>query len=192
MDNSPYSFSISLPNGKPTNYTKHIQRYLTDMKNQYSDSVSYDGILRQGDPLLYEVFELSRPEVPGELIHGISILLPGKVGNEYFMTKGHFHVVLDTAEIYYCLHGEGYMVMENPQGDTCVERLRTGVVLYVPPQWAHRSVNTSSTQNLVTFFAYPGNAGHDYGTIETKGFRKLVIEQENQPVIVDNPLWFAE
>ena len=39
----------------------------------------------------------------------------------------------------------------------------------------------------MTFFAYPGNAGHNYGTIEQLGFRKLVIEGENGPEIIDNP-----
>ena len=32
----------------------------------------------------------------------------------------------------------------------------------------------------MTFFVYPGDAGHDYGTIEVKGFRKLIVEQEGK------------
>jgi len=52
-------------------------------------------------------------------------------------------------------------------------------------------VNTSPTEDLVTFFVYPGNAGHDYGTIETQGFRKLVVERNGVPVIVDNPRWMS-
>ena len=101
---------------------------------------------------------------------GISIVHPGKVGNEFFMTKGHFHAVLETSEVYYCLKGEGFMVMENPQGETAIEALAPGKVLYVPPCWAHRSVWTSRQEDLVFFFVYPGNAGHDYGTIEQQGF----------------------
>jgi len=52
-------------------------------------------------------------------------------------------------------------------------------------------VNTSPNEDLVTFFVYPGNAGHDYGTIETQGFRKLVVERNGVPVIVDNPRWMS-
>ena len=52
------------------------------------------------------------------------------------------------------------MVMEDPEGNTCVEALAPGKVLYVPPRWAHRSVCTSRQEDLVTFFAYPANAGH--------------------------------
>jgi glucose-6-phosphate isomerase len=105
------------------------------------------------------------------------------------MTKGHFHAVLETAEIYYCLRGEGVMVMETPEGDWAVEDLRPGTELYVPPRWAHRSVNTGSAGPLVTFFIYPGDAGHDYGTIERQGFRKLVVERAGRPEVVDNPRW---
>ncbi len=81
------------------------------------------------------------------------------------------------------------MVMENPEGEASVEPLSPGKVLYVPPRWAHRSVCTSRQQDLVTFFVYPGDAGHDYGTIERQGFRKLVLEAADGIEIVDNPRW---
>ena len=77
--------------------------------------------------------------------------------------------------------------METPEGDTSVEALTPGSVLYVAPRWGHRSVCTSRQEVLVTFFAYPANAGHDYGTIERTGFRKLVLDGPAGPEIVDNP-----
>jgi glucose-6-phosphate isomerase len=159
------------------------------MKGQYLNQVAYNNMLSQDDVLLYQVFELKRHEIEGELLHGISIVHPGKVGDEYFMTKGHYHTVLETAEIYFILKGQGYMVMETPEGDSAVEELARFKVLYVPPRWAHRSVNVKSEEDLVMFFVYPGNAGHDYGTIETQGFKKLVIEKDGKPDIVDNPRW---
>jgi glucose-6-phosphate isomerase len=161
------------------------------MKGQYLDTAAYEAMLSQEDTLLYEVYELKLPEVAGQLLHGISIVHPGKVGDEYFMTKGHFHTVLDTAEVYHCQKGQGYMVMETPEGEWSVEALYPGAVLYVPPRWAHRSVNTSLEEDLITFFVYPGNAGHDYGTIEEQGFRKLVVEKNGERAIVDNPRWTA-
>ncbi len=132
---------------------------------------------------------MQRPPVAGELLHGISIVHPGKVGDEYHMTKGHFHTVLETGEVYYCLKGHGYMVMETPEGEWAVEELCPGKVLYVLPRWAHRSVNASLDEDLITFFIYPGNSGHDYGTIEKQGFRKLVVERDGAPAIIDNPRW---
>jgi glucose-6-phosphate isomerase len=192
MEDNPLAFDIVLPGGIPTKYDNHITRKLSAMKGQYADERSYEAMLAQEDTVLYEVYEIRRPESSGELLHGTSIVHPGKVGDEYFMTKGHFHAVLDTAEVYYCLQGQGVMVMETPKGEWAVEELRPGRVLYVPPRWAHRSVNTGSDKDLVTFFIYPGHAGHDYGTIESQGFRKLVIERDGEPQVVDNPRWRSE
>jgi glucose-6-phosphate isomerase len=185
----PFSFHLEGKTYIPSEYDNHIKRYLSDMKSQYLDDDAYDNMLNKNDTLIYEVFEIKRPEVAGELLNGISIVHPGIVGSEYFMTKGHFHTILDTAEIYYCLGGEGMMVMENPEGDWSVELLTPGSVLYVNPRWAHRSVNISNAEDLTTFFIYPGDAGHNYGTIETHGFRKIIIDVNGQPEVMDNPRW---
>ncbi len=189
MNNVPFTYDVSVEDAILSTYDNHIERRLSAMKGQFSDQQAFDAMLANDDVLLYEVYEVRRPEVEGELLNGLSIVHPGKVGDEYYMTKGHFHTVLETAEVYYCLKGEGVMVMETPKGEWAVEPLRPGSVLYVPPRWAHRSVNTGTREDLVTFFVYPGNAGHDYGTIETQGFRKLVIERDGSPVVIDNPRW---
>jgi len=191
MKTVPYSFDIHAPDFIPSTYDNHIKRNLSAMEGQFLDQEAYQTLLAEGDRQLYEVYELKRPEIAGELLHGISITHPGKVGDEYNMTKGHFHTVLETSEVYYCLKGQGYMVMETPEGEWAVEALYPGRVLYVLPRWAHRSVNTGSGEDLITLFVYPGNSGHDYGTIESQGFRKLVVEMDGQPAIVDNPRWQA-
>lgn len=189
MHDAPFSFDISRPGMSPSRYDKHTIRRLSSMRGQFLDEERYAEILTNADPILYEVYEIQRPHTPGELLHGISVIHPGKVGSEYFMTKGHFHAVLETAEVYYCLAGEGKMVLETPEGEWAVEEFSPGRVLYVPPRWAHRSVNTSLSVDLIFLFVYPGNAGHNYETIEKQGFRKLVIEQAGTSTVVDNPRW---
>jgi len=187
MTDFPFSFVLPQPNVIPSRVDNHIVRNLSSLKGQFLDQDTYNEMLSKDDSLIYEVYEVKRPEIEGEFLMGISIVHPGKVGKEFYMTKGHYHTVIDTAEIYYCMRGEGFMVMETPEGETCVEPLSPGSVLYVPPRWAHRSICTSRQEDLVTFFAYPGNAGHDYGTIEKLGFRKLVLDGEKGIEIVDNP-----
>ncbi len=187
-----HPFSFDVLHGEKmilSEYDNHITRKLSKMQGQYLDIGAYESMLAKEDSVLYEVYEIIRPEIAGELRHGLSIIHPGKVGDEYFMTKGHFHTLLETSEIYYCLRGEGYMVMEIPEGEWAVEALSPQKVLYVPPRWAHRSVNTGEADDLVTFFVYPGDAGHDYGSIELQGFRKLVVELDGRPSIIDNPRW---
>jgi glucose-6-phosphate isomerase, archaeal len=185
----PFQFAIPLPTAIPSHFDAHLERRLSDLKGMFLDQTAYTALLAQNDPLIYEVYEVHRPEVAGELLMGLSIVHPGKVGQEFFMTKGHFHTVLETAEVYYVLKGEGYMVMETPEGESRIEPLSPGSVLYVPPCWAHRSVCTSRQQDLATFFIYPANAGHNYGTIEKQGFRKLVVENRTGIEFIDNPHW---
>jgi len=192
LKNFPFTFGIDVTSAQLEHYDNHIRRRLSSMVGYYSDQQAFARQLAKEDSLLYEVYETRRPEVAGELLNGLSVVHPGKVGDEYFMTKGHFHSVLETGEVYYCLKGEGAMVMETPEGDWSVEELRPGRVLYVPPRWAHRSVNIGANEDLVTFFVYPGHAGHDYGTIEKFGFRKLLVEREGKPQVIDNPRWRAQ
>ncbi len=189
MRNVPYGFTLEGPDYVPADFDNHIQRRLSSMQGQYLDQEAFQQALAQEDRPLYEVYEFLRPNVAGELPHGYSIVHPGKVGDEYNMTKGHYHEVIDTGEVYICLKGRGCMVMETPEGDWAVEPLYPGRVLYVLPRWAHRSVNTGADEDLVTFFVYPGNAGHDYGTIEQQGFRKLVVDRDGTPTVIDNPRW---
>jgi glucose-6-phosphate isomerase, archaeal len=189
MPEMPFTFDIALPGGVPSHYDSHLVRRLSSMRGLYADQQCYEALLAREDVPLYEVYGQARPEVPGDLCHGTSIVHPGQVGQEYFMTRGHYHAVLEAAEIYFCLQGQGVMVMETPEGEWSVPELRPGKVLFVPPCWAHRSVNTSKREDLVTFYVTPGNAGHDYGTIARGGFRKLVVERAGQPLIIDNPCW---
>lgn len=158
------------------------------MKTMFLDSEKAEDILKEEDPLMYEFYELGCPERAGDLAFGTSIIYPGKIGEEYYMTKGHFHTILDTAEVYWCLSGEGYMVMENIAGDTVEMPMKPGEALYVPRGYAHRTVNTG-TEKLVVFWTFQGDAGHDYGTIETKGYHKLILEKDGKPAIVENPKW---
>lgn len=166
-----------------------IERRLSAMRGMFLDTVALETMVAASDdPIVYEFFDMGLPEDAHEVAYGTSITHPGKVGEEYFMTKGHFHQVLDTAEVYYCLSGSGILLLESPEGDWTAADMNPGTAVYVPRRYAHRSVNTSET-DLVTFFAFPGHAGHDYGTIEVRGFRKLVVERDGQPVLVDNPRW---
>ena len=184
----PFSFRIDLINKTISNPDSHIVRKLSSMKNQYLDETSYNEMIKKEDIILYEVYEKLVPEIEGGLIQGLSIVHPGKVGKEYFMTKGHFHSILETAELYFCLKGYGYMMMETHEGDWSAEELLPYTALYIPGRWAHRSINVGN-EDLLMLFVYPAHAGHNYATIETRGFRKLIVEDNGSPKIIDNPKW---
>jgi glucose-6-phosphate isomerase len=183
----PFTMSFSLQTGLSEG-KKPTQRRLSQMRDMYYDTDAYDKMLAESDPLVYEFYELNAPKDAGDLAFGTSIVYPGQVGSEYFMTKGHFHTIIGTGEIYICLKGRGVMLLENPEGDWKAEEIMPGTAVYCAQRYAHRSINTGC-EPLVTFFAFRADAGHDYGTIETKGYRKLVMNQGGKPAVVDNPKW---
>lgn len=164
-----------------------LHRDLSALNGLFHDEKARRAMLAQGDIRVYDFFDLGIPASAGNLAFGTSIVYPGKVGDEYFMTRGHFHEVLETAEVYYCLGGHGYMLMESPEGDWEATELRPGCAVHVPARYAHRSINVSPTEALRTFFVFRGDAGHDYGSIGEKGFRKLMIERNGAPTLIDNP-----
>lgn len=158
------------------------------MKYMFADELAYQELIKN-DPVVYDFYDMQVPSKHTELAYGTSITYPGKVGSEYFMTKGHFHEVFDTAEIYYCLRGRGIILMETPEGQWSAKELTRGKAVYVPGGWAHRSINIDTKEPFITFFVFRGDAGHDYASIEQKGFQKIVVEVDGKPTILDNPKW---
>lgn len=166
-----------------------LERRYSDMKNMYLSEETRQQKELDGNDVIYRFYDLGIPEKSSDLAYGTSIVYPGKVGNEYHMTNGHFHTILDTAEIYYCQTGYGMMMMESPEGDILYKEMRPGQAVYVPGRYAHRSINLSETETLITFYVFRADAGHDYGSIKEKGFRKLVVEEAGKWVVIDNPRW---
>lgn len=166
-----------------------IKRQLTDMRDVFYDTAAYNASLAQSDALVYAYYDLGIPKDHNEVAFGTSIIYPGKIGSEYYMTKGHLHAVLETAEVYFCLRGHGYVLMENPEGACESREMTPGIAVNIPGRFAHRSVNVHASEPFVFYFAVPGHAGHNYGAIEAQGFHQLLVERDGKPVFIDNPRW---
>jgi len=183
----PYSTILDFKTGVIKSYKKEAQVKLSVLREFFNDREAVDQILSSGvDLIIYEYFEHSQPEVEGHINFGVTTVYPGKVGKEYHLTRGHYHAKENAAELYIGLTGEGIMIMQTKDGQVVNLPIRPGDVVYVPPFWAHRTVNIGK-EKLSFFFAYPSDAGHDYEVIRQKGFAKLVVEEEGQPKVVDNP-----
>jgi len=133
--------------------------------------------------LLYRVTAVEPAQGPGDLHCGIGILYPGRIGDEYHLTKGHLHRTREAAEIYIGLEGEGLMLLEDELTGECrAEPLGANKLVYVPGHVAHRTVNTGS-EPLTYFGVYPANAGHDYGIIAERNFSQVVVAENGRPVV---------
>ncbi len=179
----PFSLELDLEDGVMRNPERRFVRKASDMRGYYTDKQALARLIEEGnDPLHYQVFEKPVPEQNGQLMFCISRLEPGRVGEECFMTKGHFHALAETAEIYLCLRGQGYLMMKTADGRATHERMERGRMVYCPPGWAHRSVNTGG-EPLISFCVYPGDAGHNYGDIAQDGFPQRVFVRAGQIVV---------
>jgi glucose-6-phosphate isomerase, archaeal len=177
----PFTTVLNLSSGRLDPELEVTERRLSDMEGMYLEVGEHDS-----DPLIYRVYGIPGSATMGNVLSSTTVIEPGTIGREYFMTKGHFHEVRDRAEIYLGLAGEGRLLMATEDGGHAVEPMRRGTVNYVPGGWAHRSVNVGD-EPLVFFAAYVGDAGHDYATIEEEGFPLLLVKGDGGPEIVENP-----
>lgn len=175
----PFTVVMNLATGHLDPDLGRIERRLDGMTGMYLNDVA------DPDRLVYRVFLMPVPEESSEIQCSTTILEPGMVGDEFHMTKGHFHQVRDRSEVYVGLSGTGMLVMATEGGRHAVEPIEPGTINYVPGGWAHRSVNIGD-EPLVFFAAYVGDAGHDYATIEEKGFPVVVLKGDDGPRIVPN------
>lgn len=163
-------------------------RKLSDLQMMFHDKGAVNGILADTDPLIYEIWYHPFQTSKSDMALGVTRLLPGKIGDEYHMTKGHIHERDDQPEIYFCVKGAGCLLLQTIDGEFRAEPWTAGTISHIPPLWAHRVVNTGDDM-LVFVASYHLSAGHDYDPIIKKGFRKLLVEKGGKPTFVESQRW---
>lgn len=169
-----------------------ISKRLADLRGTFADRAAYERALQEGNPVVYTVSTVTPGEGTGALHYGLGILFPGIVGDEYYMTRGHYHSMRAAAEVYVGLKGEGRMVLEDDNtGNSRVVELLPDSIVYVPGHTAHRTVNVGSTP-LVYLGIYPADAGHDYGEIAQRNFRMMIIKKNGKPLAMGRDDYLLE
>jgi len=162
-----------------------LERRLSDLSGYFADEAAYKTALAQENTLLYTVANVEPAQTEGALHYGISCIMPGRVGQEYFMTKGHYHAWRPAAEYYIGLRGTGLLLLEDEKTGKCWSLPMTpNSGLYVPGHTAHRTVNTG-TEPLAFLGIYPFNASHDYGSIVERNFKHVVVAVDGKPTVME-------
>lgn len=146
---------------------------LLDLPGVFADQTDWQTL----DPSkpVYHVEMFATPDKSGGLYTGVTHLLAGKVGQEFFMTRGHFHARRDQGEVYIGLRGEGLLLLQDEQGGARLERVYPGSVHNIPGFTAHRLINTGH-ETLSAFAVWPCSAGHDYASLKN-GFALRVFDE---------------
>jgi glucose-6-phosphate isomerase, archaeal len=182
----PVSVTLDIETGVFTPCPQQTERRVSDLGMMFADKNAVEAAIDSGDPVVYEIRYHPFKTSNSDMALGVTTIYPGKIGNEYYMTKGHFHEAEDQPEIYFCVKGEGYLLMETREGDFQLAEWKPGTITHIPPAYAHRAVNTGSDV-LVFVASYHLSAGHEYELVTQRGFAKLVVEQNGEAVLLPNP-----
>lgn len=184
----PARLTVDAARGLLDGRSERYEKRLADLAGVYRDEAAFAAALAEdsGDPVYW--VESSTPEAGrGALTIGLSVLRPGRIGEEFAMTRGHLHAQPEFAELYYGLAGSGVMLLESLDGQSRAVPIGPGVVVHVPGGWVHRSVNVGD-DTLVTLFAYATEAGQDYAIIaDAGGMQQLVVADGSHWTTRANP-----
>jgi len=161
----------------------NVTKKLGDLANIFGNEETRKTMKQ--DQIVYEV-QAHLPVNEGTssgLFFGKTIIYPGKVGDEYFMTKGHFHAQSDRAEYYWGIKGEGILVLMDTNRNTWAEIMYKGSLHYIPADVAHRTVNTGDSR-LIIGACWPSDAGHNYDKIMKNGFSARLVKKDGKPVLL--------
>jgi len=172
----PVALRVDADRGRFTGSSERYEKRLGDLAGLYRSTQAFESALAtdDGEPVYW--VESSTPDTGrGALTIGLSVLRPGRIGDEFAMTRGHLHAQSEFAELYHGISGSGVMLLESVEGESRAVPIGPGISVHVPGGWVHRSVNVGE-ELLVTLFAYATEAGQDYGIIERAGgMSRLVV-----------------
>ncbi|MBW4022322.1 MAG: glucose-6-phosphate isomerase, partial [Proteobacteria bacterium] len=82
-----------------TGRTRRYEKRFDDLSGLFADEPALAAILRaRGHEIAYQVDEYRPSERAGDVIFGTSTLYPGRIGDEFLMTRGHIHRLSDRPE----------------------------------------------------------------------------------------------
>lgn len=127
----------------------------------------------------------------------MTILAPGKYGQEYVKTYGHYHSSPND-ETYHVVQGNGLLLMQERyfEGDKWIKskiakfivvKLTAGDEVLITQKWGHALCNTS-TEPLITFDNWTsGHSPEDYTPVEyLKGLAYYVLEKDGSFTLEPN------
>ena len=181
----PAPIRIDLRSGSMGNDARieHAKKTIGDLRHVFLNEEARRSLDSVTVVYAVEYWKPVPDDTEGGLYWGNSTVFPGVVGEEYFMTRGHFHRRRDRSEYYATVSGTGLLLLMDEQRRTNVQEMSPGTTHYVPGDTAHRVVNTGDAP--LTFLAcWPSDAGYDYATIDEHGFSIRVMRRNGRAEVV--------
>ncbi len=135
-------------------YDQKIIRTLKEMKTRYHNQAKAKQILKTKNPLIYTVYNKKQKTGNTDL----TIMNPGTIGNEYYMTKGHRHKSKGK-EKYTLKKGQGILLIQNKTSKIII--LQKNKPITINGTSGHRLINTGKTK-MEVITNYPKKTQKDY------------------------------
>jgi len=135
-------------------YTNKFRISLKDMPEYFKDKEAVAKNLRK-NPVIYTVFVKEEKE----LNYYLTVLMPGKIGKQYFMTRGHMHK-RPLSETYMLVGGNAWLLMKKGK-EKSLTKMEKNIAYIVPGDFAHRVINPGKKEALFLTIT-PKEAGHIY------------------------------
>lgn len=161
-----------------------VVRTIGDLRGIFVDEASRAAMPQDRVAYRVECYFPVPEGTQGGLFFGTTLIEPGLVGAEFFMTKGHFHARLDTAEYYWCIRGRGMLLLMDEARRCRAEQMKPGSLHYIPGRTAHRVANVGD-ETLCFGACWPADAGHDYESIAARGFSARVLRIDGAVKMVE-------
>ncbi len=129
-------------------YDRIKTRKYNEMSERFRDKI-------KGNPVIYKVYIKDF----GDFEYGLTVINPGKIGKEFYMTKGHKHKK-PVGELYILIKGKGTLLIKKGSVKRGIN-LRKNKVYSIPKNAGHRLINTGK-EELQVLTIYSKKAGQDY------------------------------
>ncbi|MCL5986013.1 MAG: hypothetical protein M1371_05525 [Actinobacteria bacterium] len=134
------------------------------------------------------------------LVFGIVVIPPYKVGREYVKTRGHYHHLMPDSplaypEVYSHFYGNLQYLIQRPKSFTEIDNLEECILLnlqeqesfIIPPGYAHFIINPTNEVGVMAGL-WCGNKIQDSAPIiKTKGAGYYLIEESGSSCFIPNP-----
>lgn len=139
------------------------RRTLGELAELFADQQALAGL--DESQVVYETHGFPEPpEGPPTLLAATTVLYPGRVGHETFMTRGHFHVDPTRGESCFTLRGKGLLLLRDREGVDQRIPMYPGSLAMIDGHLAHRVVNVGD-EPLVFLVTWMSDCGHDYASV---------------------------
>lgn len=179
----PFYTVFDRDNNVLTKYSSYEERKISDMMGCFEHEDIREKMIAEGDPVVYKVYKQEVPLIEGELLHCITIIEPGTVSGEFFMTKGHYHINESCAEIYYGQKGHGLLLLQKGHEFKTIA-IEPDTAAYIPAGWGHRTINVSEEEPFVFFSVWPGQSGYNYQRSMDEPFTRRVFSKDGSYCIL--------